>query len=202
MLCERCGKNRAEVHLIRIVNGKRVREHWCRECAAKLMSFDDVFNSADISFSMESIMGLKDALNDFIMPILSSDEPGPSITCPHCGEDIDIKKLWAEFMGGAQEAAEQELINYSESGEAEDVNYEEEGSIPEYSEEAAGEPFEEEPDFDAISPEPTGESEDPKAKELAVLKKRLELLVRWEKYERAAQVRDKIIELEKSMEGI
>ena len=45
MLCNECKKNEANVHIITEVNGRRVEEHLCSECAAKLnkINTDNIF---------------------------------------------------------------------------------------------------------------------------------------------------------------
>jgi protein arginine kinase activator len=205
MLCEKCGKNRAEIHFIRVINGEKVQEHWCRECAAKLMPFDEALKMMKMTFSADGAMDIQKALDEFVKPFLSGDAPGPSITCPHCGEDIDIKKLWQEFMEDAQSAAEAggenplfadfgKLLEDAASAQHQEQTFEE---VPE-------EDMITEIDQDTAFSEPAEqkEPEDPKLKELADLKKQLGVLVHWEKYERAAQVRDRIRELEKSIQGI
>lgn len=45
MLCNECKKNEATVHIITDINGRRVEEHLCSECAAKLnkINTDNIF---------------------------------------------------------------------------------------------------------------------------------------------------------------
>ena len=38
MLCERCGARRAEVHLVKVVDGERHVQHLCRECAGEYLT--------------------------------------------------------------------------------------------------------------------------------------------------------------------
>lgn len=48
MLCERCQKNNASVHMTQIINGNKVEKHLCEECAIGVgldspISFQDIF---------------------------------------------------------------------------------------------------------------------------------------------------------------
>ena len=154
MLCERCGVNKSEVHLVRIINGERHDEHICRECAKEMLPLDDAAKMLKMTFSLEGIMDVQEALRDLIFPAfpdLSSDSDN-LLRCPHCGEPLpnDI---------------------FDDSGAVLDEREEKELFIPEF-------------DFNTD--------------ELESLKREMELAVREERYERAAEVRDKIRALEKS----
>ncbi len=113
MLCERCGVNKAEVHLMRIVNGKRVVHYLCRECAKEVIPFDDVTKMMKMTFSLEGILDFQDALKELILPAMSGSEGDPEfeLTCPHCGERIS----WSEFVQSENKSAER--VPRSESAE-------------------------------------------------------------------------------------
>lgn len=90
MLCERCGANNAEVHLMRIVNGKRTVDYLCRQCAKEVIPFDEAAKMMKMTFSLEGILDLQEALKDLILPAMTgmNEEADIELTCPHCGEAI------------------------------------------------------------------------------------------------------------------
>ena len=104
MLCERCGVNKADVHLMRIVNGKRVVDYLCRECASEVVPFDEATKMMKMTFSLEGILDLQEALKDLILPAMtgSNCDADMELTCPHCGEKIS----WAEFAGNEDKCPE------------------------------------------------------------------------------------------------
>ncbi len=88
MLCEQCGTRRAEVHLVKVVNGERRVQHLCRECAGEFLSMNDVTNLMKLSFSVEGLMGIDEAFRDLVMPALRGayeDKKKNRRICPHCG---------------------------------------------------------------------------------------------------------------------
>lgn len=77
MQCERCKKNAATVHIIRLVNGERQDHHYCESCAASQENID--FNSplganSFLTSLIESIQGTA-AKTDY----------GAAVSCPKCG---------------------------------------------------------------------------------------------------------------------
>lgn len=90
MLCERCGVNKAEVHLVRIVNGKRVFDYICRQCAKEVIPFDEAAKMMKMTLSLEGILDLQEALKDLILPAITgmNEDADIELTCPHCGESI------------------------------------------------------------------------------------------------------------------
>lgn len=95
MLCERCGVNKAEVHLMRIVNGKRVVDYLCRECAKEIIPFDEAAKMMKMTLSLEGILDLQEALKDLILPAMTgmNDDTDFDLICPHCGEKISLSML-------------------------------------------------------------------------------------------------------------
>jgi len=95
MLCERCGANNAEVHLVRIVNGKRAVEYLCKQCAKEVIPFDEAAKMMKMTFSLEGILDLQEALKDLILPAMTgmNDDADIELTCPHCGEPISWSML-------------------------------------------------------------------------------------------------------------
>jgi len=95
MLCERCGVNNAEVHLVRIVNGKRAVDYLCRQCAKEVIPFDEAAKMMKMTFSLEGILDLQEALKDLILPAMTgmNDDADIELTCPHCDEPISWSML-------------------------------------------------------------------------------------------------------------
>ncbi len=92
MLCERCGVNKAEIHLMRIVNGRRVVDCLCRECAKEVIPFDEATKMMKMTFSLEGILDLQEALKDLIFPAIAggSSDDETELACPHCGGPISM----------------------------------------------------------------------------------------------------------------
>ncbi|MCT4606258.1 MAG: UvrB/UvrC motif-containing protein [Marinisporobacter sp.] len=77
MLCEKCNKRPATVHLTKILNGQKMELHLCDECAKRNEQV-----SFDTSFS----------INNFLTSILDSIQDSPikvdyvkATKCDHCG---------------------------------------------------------------------------------------------------------------------
>ncbi len=153
MLCERCGVNSADVFLVKIVEGERQVEHVCKECAKEIMPFDEAAKMMKMTFSLEGIMDVQEALKDLLFPVLPEmyGKPSDSFKCPHCGGPLP-KSLFDDAVESASK----------ENHEASPHNF-------------------------ALD-------------EITLLKKEMEIAVRDEKYERAAEIRDKIKELENRKE--
>ncbi len=92
MLCERCGLKKAEIHLMRVANGKRVVSRLCRECAQEVVPFDEAAKMMKMTFSLEGIMDLQEALRDLILPVVSGidSQEESDLKCPHCGGPISF----------------------------------------------------------------------------------------------------------------
>lgn len=98
MLCERCGKGVAEVHLVKIFNGRRYDENLCRSCAKEVLPDGEggnSYNSLKMSFSPEALAQMQDVIRNLLMPIMSEhyEEKEEDITCPHCGKMIPLEYL-------------------------------------------------------------------------------------------------------------
>lgn len=86
MLCDRCKKNEATVHIKEFHNGKCTNLHLCQECAAKDESAGSLpgigFNLAEVLMNVNKLAG-KLAGDDRQQP-----QP-PSPVCPACGWDLE-----------------------------------------------------------------------------------------------------------------
>lgn len=104
MLCERCGVNKAEVHLMRIASGKRVVNYLCKQCAREVIPFEEAAKMMKMTFSLEGILDLQEALKELIFPTMTggSGDTDAELTCPHCGETIS----WPMFAPPEEKCSE------------------------------------------------------------------------------------------------
>lgn len=153
MLCERCGMNNADVHLIKVVNGKRHEECLCRECAKEVLPFEEAAKMLKMTFSLESIMDVQEALRDLLLPAMSdiSENENDMFRCPNCGVHLPIN-----------------LFDETENVVMDANDYE--------------------------------QRLNPNVDEMTNLKKEMEAAVLGERYERAAEIRDRIKELSNKTE--
>lgn len=187
MLCENCGERRADIHLVKIINGVRTEEDICRKCAEKMMPFHEAAKALKKSFSLEDIMNAENALKNLLLPILPElyGIGDKEMKCPHCGKEIDPDELFCQ-LGDNRENRDivfdfsQAAARADSAGDAHEARSEVQVHVP-----VVGAPITKEP----VSSE----------KELAGLKRELDLVLRGERYERAAEIRDRIIELEKTI---
>lgn len=183
MLCENCGQRKAEIHLVRVVNGTCVEEDICRQCAEKMMPFHDAERALKMSFSLEGIMNVGDALKSLLFPMLPElyDIEDRETKCPHCGKEITIDEL---FGGKARELDDRDVVfDFSQTG----TGMEQPQQKRVENQAAAGPKIENAPDS--------------AEKELAALAKELDAALREERYERAAEIRDRVAALKKIMIG-
>jgi protein arginine kinase activator len=171
MLCERCKKNIANVHVIQINNNEKVELYLCEQCAKETES---IHFDTPISF--------QDFLTGFLdMPLMgkaSSKEyssQGTTLQCPSCKMTYDeFSKIGRFGCAQCYTAFSSRLMPIIKNVHG---NNEHVGKLPSS---AAGEL---------------------KIKrELEMLKKELKEAIRLEEFERAAQLRDKIRSMEQGGE--
>lgn len=188
MMCENCGQRRAEIHLVKVINGVRIEENICRQCAGEMMPFHEAEKALKMSFSLEGIMSTGDALKNLLFPMMPElyEIEDREMKCPHCGKEIAPDEL---FSKNREKSREREfgssVLDFSqtesESGSARKTSYE--GSTAQ---------------AQTVTPDlKTEKFPESAEKELAKLTKELELVLRAEKYERAAEIRDRVAELQK-----
>ena len=78
MLCERCKKNEAMIHVVKIINGKKSEAMLCEKCARELSDIPlkkNVDNKGNISFEnmMNEFLGAVDKVNKV------------EVVCKNCG---------------------------------------------------------------------------------------------------------------------
>ncbi len=83
MLCDKCKKNKATIHFTKIVNGKKIEMHLCKDCARE---------NTDINsgFPMENF--LSDMFGEFTLK-----EPNTEYKCPNCGMTYEQFKRYGKF---------------------------------------------------------------------------------------------------------
>jgi len=83
MLCQKCGKNEATVHLTRIINGKKEELHLCESCASKSDNFS--FNQYS-SFTFQSLLSgvLNSGFSSKDKSLLKNSKNEKNI-CNNCG---------------------------------------------------------------------------------------------------------------------
>ena len=90
MLCERCGKHEANVHITKNINGKVTEMNLCSECAnrsGEMISFDGMFRDF-----FSSIMPARARRFDYRQPYLLNEYAG----CEDCLEDREAQPADAQ----------------------------------------------------------------------------------------------------------
>ena len=136
MLCERCGKGVAEVHLVKIFNGRRYEEHLCRSCAKEIVPSQNEGNSLRMSFSPETLAQMQEVLRNLLFPIMTElyEDRDEDISCPHCGKPIpyeffdDVENMETEDSSQddvfSAPISEIEKLNLQMEYAVQDENYE------------------------------------------------------------------------------
>jgi protein arginine kinase activator len=83
MLCNECGKNVANIHLTRIINGQKIEENLCETCAKK-------YKGLNYPFTLQNIMS--GFLTDHQKP-----ESQSSLSCPECHMTYDDFRKYGKF---------------------------------------------------------------------------------------------------------
>ena len=79
MLCEECQKNPANVHITKIINGKKIEMHLCEICAQK---------KEELNFSFEPQFSLQNLFSSLLHDGLPEERDKGSLSklqCPNCG---------------------------------------------------------------------------------------------------------------------
>jgi len=160
MICEKCGKNHATVHLTAIENGVKREAHLCDECARSAGV------GIKVSFSLNDILG---SLVEPKVPKAVKEMQG--LRCPQCG------LTYGEFKSKAR------------LGCAQDYDVFQAGLLP-LLEKVHGA-------TQHVGKTPqTSDAFIQKENELTRLRRELDLVVKSENFERAAELRDRIRHLE------
>lgn len=78
MICQRCDKNEATVHLTKIINGEKTELFLCEECAEK---------TGKISFDSDNPFSFQNLLAGILNPDVDSSftDTGKQLKCDNCG---------------------------------------------------------------------------------------------------------------------
>lgn len=170
MLCDKCKRNNASVHIVKIINGAKQEVNFCEDCARESNEIDisDTLKF-DNTFSFQNILsGLVDYFNQ------SQSETKPvQVACPACGTTYgDFKKRGFLGCDNCYKYFTTALVPVIKRVQG---NIEHVGKIPL----KAGKDIVEK-------------------KKLMKLKEELQKSILMEEYERAAKLRDEIRELQKN----
>lgn len=172
MICDVCKEREANVHIIKVVNGVKQELNVCEECAKKVNGFNMPTDAAFNSpFSFQNILsGIMDYMNQGTKQYTDTE-----LVCKNCGNTYsDFKK---RSLLGCSECYENFKTTLMPIVKRVQGNTEHVGKIPK----RAGK--------DLL-----------KKKEITTLKEKLQKCVASEEYEKAAEIRDMIKELQKRSE--
>ncbi len=175
MLCEKCKKNQATVHMKQVVNGQSKELHLCQECAQEAGYLNDM---GLMGWGHGGFSNLFDDMFQDMFHISAGPETigighnGSSVRCPSCGMTLDeFKRTGKLGCGQCYEAFAPYLQPALRSIHGSD---EHKGKIPQKS---GGRMM--------------------AHRELETLKRKLAVAIEKEEFEEAARLRDQIRALEK-----
>jgi protein arginine kinase activator len=175
MLCEKCNQNEATVHFRQNINGDVKEVHLCPQCAAEL-GYDSIFSGFE---SMSPFVGLDIGVQNFLGSLFSQELPArkapESRKCSFCGATFE--EFAQSAMAGCTNCYHEfssDMLPYIQRihGRTRHV-----GKVP-----------------------ATAGKELKLQRELTTLKKQLDDAVAVQEYEKAAQFRDQIKEIEKKVQ--
>jgi len=171
MLCEECGKAPATVHVEQVINGKRTVMNLCQECAAKRGVLNVFFQP---SFSINNLLSALLGSQESTLPALEAGKG--EVRCPVCGmsyrDFARIGKLGCSHCYKTFEGRLEPLLRRIHGSDRHI------GKVP-----------------------VRGGEKALARRQLEELRKELAQAVAREAYERAAEIRDKIRELEGKIRG-
>lgn len=172
MLCDKCKERPATVHYTQIINGVKTEMNLCQQCASEEGLLNNEAFSAFSNFTPFSVQNLLSGLMDFLPDI--GEIANHPLKCENCGLTYDnFKESGRLGCSHCYEAFSDELNPLMRRIH---------GSI----------------DHRGKIPKKSGGRIKAK-REIDELKEQLEKAVKEEAYERAAELRDKIRELEKKL---
>lgn len=182
ILCSRCNKNNAEVFMTSIVNGKKVEEVLCLECALQKEEVSFMLKQ-DPQFQQLIEQAIKMKKMDFNRIIGENKITEPSKTvemdlledCPVCGADLEqIRETGLAGCSNCYGVFEQEMDRLLEIRR---VTGTYKGRVPKN-----------------VSAQTGSEST---ASQLIILKQKLQDSINKEEYEQASLIKEQIVKLEK-----
>ena len=166
MLCQNCGKNEATTHIKQVINGDTAERHLCSECAEHL-GYGDAFSG--FGFNISGLFG-----NFFGDAVHSLNTPRKVTRCPKCG--YSFNDIVREGRVGCAECYNTFYNELRPSLQRIHGQVQHNGKI-------------------ASTAETVSEEED-KPDELESLKMQMAEAVKAQNFELAAELRDKIRELD------
>ncbi len=168
MLCEVCGKNEATIHVTKIINGDKQELNICKACAEKMGDFNIGSDIEMISpFSFQNILsGLMDYVNHS-----AQNKTEVDLKCQNCG--TTYREFKEKGMFGCSECYSSfntTIMNVIKGVQGNTTHI---GKLPKSSGEAII-----------------------KRKKMLGLKEELQKAIYLEEYERAAEIRDEIRDIE------
>lgn len=171
MLCQNCNQKESTVHLTKIVNGEANQIHLCQECAQKVQGFGLSLYPGMVADFLQALFGVN--------PTGQSDQPLDELQqeqCPGCGWTFaQIQKAGRMGCSKCYEMFESQMETLLRRIHGRGTHV---GKIPLRSGVAYR-----------------------NKQEITHLRDKLQQLIQKEEFEEAAQVRDKIRELEKIAGG-
>ena len=202
MLCDNCGKNKANVKYLRNINGVKKEMNLCEECSQKLGITTDL--SFDMPIDFSSFLGgfLEDFTNSDFLSLLDGEEElrckGCNSTfeeianngkfgCPECYETFEneIDSILNKIQGSNKHIGRLGKLDKAKVDKIED---DEKNSNNTKTSDSKIK--------NAKTENLSNNNEDKNMEKLEELKQTLKDLVKEEKYEEAAKIRDEIKKLE------
>ncbi|WMJ80309.1 UvrB/UvrC motif-containing protein [Clostridium sp. MB40-C1] len=173
MLCDVCNKNEATIHITKIVNGVKKEMNLCSQCAGKNEELNIVPDIDIITpFSFQNILG---GLMDYVNMTSAKSSRPVDLVCKNCGSTYrEFKEKGLLGCDKCYENFNSTILSVIKGVQS---NVEHVGKIPKKS----------------------GE-ELVQRKRIIKLKEELQKSITMEEYEKAAEIRDKIREIEKNKE--
>lgn len=180
MICDRCHKREATVHLTQVVNGHRSEQYLCRECAEKenVIGMDRGFINRD--FFRDPFQDFF-SNNDWFGPLMGHERGRRlnSLSCPQCGTTYaDFEKTGKLGCPSCYEAFREKLRPLFKEVNGTNLHTGKKPDTPA----ADSKPAEDKPE----------EKKETESAEVTELRNKLNEAIKNEEYEKAAEIRDKI----------
>lgn len=123
MLCDKCGKNEANIHVSRIVNGVKVEHNLCSECAGMAAGMFGIFPLSSLFGDMRDIglIGIVGNMNSQPKtPMEEKDFEAMGLQLPSNGTVVDLnaEQMIEELNMRLKRAVDRE--NYEQAAELRD----------------------------------------------------------------------------------
>ena len=197
MLCDNCGKNKANVKYLRNINGVKKEMNLCEECSKKLGITTDIGFNMPIDFS--SFLGgfFEDFANSDFFTLLDGEE---ELRCKGCNSTFEEIVNNGKFgCPQCYETFEDEIDSILKKIQGSNKHIGRLGKLDKAKVDEDNKNTNNAKDLNEKDAKTVSSSNNTKNKQIAKieeLKQTLKDLVKEEKYEEAAKIRDEIKELE------